>query len=84
MHPLAFFLPFHEMSAVLFRFAGRKEGSGRQVFPANGLKTEPRGNRGFWLLVGTAVVAILDIGCFLPGREWMGLDLGRFVLGTMR
>lgn len=84
MHPLAFFLPFHEMSAVLFRFAGRKEGSGRQVFPANGLKTEPRGNRGFWLLVGTAVVAILDIGCFLPGREWMGLDLGRFVLGMMR
>lgn len=63
---------------------GRKEGSGGQVFPANGLKTEPRGNRGFWLLVGTAVVAILDIGCFLPGREWMGLDLGRFVLGMMR
>lgn len=55
-----------------------------QVFPANGLKTEPRGNRGFWLLMGTAVVAILDIGCFLPGREWMGLDLGRFVLGMMR
>lgn len=27
---------------------GRKEGSGGQVFPANGLKTEPRGNRGFW------------------------------------
>lgn len=85
--PLAFFFPFlflfirrvsRDVGVVCSKFAGRGtvRGFGEQV-AANGLKTEPRGNRrrsSFWWEPRLLRYWILVV---LPSREWMGLGFER-------